>query len=489
MSGLRTLASQTAIYGISSILGRVLNYLLFPLYTRVFAEGEYGTVTEMYAYVAILLVLLTYGMETAFFRFSSIETEKSRKEAVFSTAFISIFTTTTVFLLLSTLTADSIAFQLGYGEHPEYVTWFAWIIAFDVIATIPFARLRHLNKPFSFVFINLAHILLNIGLNLFLILYCPWALKNPDAPLHIFVEQWYDPSIGIGYIFIANLASSALKFALLLPFISGIRWHFSLSILRKLLPYSMPLLLLGLAGIVNETFDRAFFSILSGLPEDQALVQLGIYGACYKVAMLLSIGIQAYRFAAEPFIFSSGRTSEESNRMQALIMKYYFIAATFITLILLCFIDLVILMVGPKFREGIGVIPILLFAYVCFGAVFNLSFWYKLSNKTIYGALTACIGAVITIVANIVLIPEMGYHGAAWATLMAYVAMMLFSYLLGQKLHPVPYNLKEIGLYTGLGAILWLAFIALDADGALRYVIASAAVITYSTVVYLREKN
>jgi O-antigen/teichoic acid export membrane protein len=428
-------------------------------------------------------------METAFFRFSSIETDKKRRETIFSTAFLSIALTTSVFLIAATFSAQTIAEFIDYHNHTEYIVWFVWIIAFDVLATIPFARLRQLNKPFAFVFINLAHILLNIGLNLFFILYCPWVLNNPDAITYDLINAWYDPSVGIGYIFIANLASSALKFILLLPWLSGLRNGWNQKVFKMILPYALPLLLLGLAGIINETFDRAFFALLSGLPELEAHEQLGIYGACYKIAMLLSIGIQAYRFAAEPFIFNSKGSSAQNAEMQASIMKYYFIVAIFITLILLCFIDLAILMVGPEFREGIGVIPILLAAYICFGAIFNLSFWYKLNNKTMYGALIAILGAVVTVVANVILVPVLGYHGAAWATLAAYVTMLLLSYFLGQKHHPIPYNIKEIALYSTLGLFLWLAVITLDFHGFYKYLIAGIAILIYIIVVFFREKS
>ncbi len=489
MSGLRKLASQTAIYGISSILGRVLNYLLFPLYTRIFTQGEYGVVTELYAYVAFLLVILTFGMETAFFRFSSLEKEKEKRDSIFSTAFFSIAIASAIFLIIATTTSQTIADLMDYGNKPEYIVWFAWIIAFDVLATIPFARLRQLNKPIAFVFINLVHILLNIGLNLFFLVYCPWALDNPDAIARNLIDSWYDPSIGIGYIFIANLASSALKFTLLLPWLSGIKKGWNSLVFKKILPYALPLLLLGFAGIINETFDRAFFKVLSGLPEEEASAQLGIYGACYKVAMLLSIGIQAYRFAAEPYIFNSVGSSAQSAVMQATIMKYYIIVAVFITLVLLSFIDIAILMVGPEFREGIGVIPILLAAYICFGAIFNLSFWYKLNNKTMYGALIAMVGAVVTVAANVVLVPTLSYHGAAWATLAAFVAMLLLSYILGQKHHPIPYNVKEIVLYLALGLLLWLVVKLTDLHGFSKYLLAGMAAVVYAIIVYFREIN
>lgn len=488
MSALRKLAGQTAIYGVSSIIGRVVTFLLTPFYTRVFNQGEYGVVTELYALVAFLIVFLTYGMETAFFRFGSRAKTEAERNRIFSTSFIAIISTSVLFIVLITLNLGSIANLLGYSDHPEYILYFTWIVALDAMVTIPLARLRLRNKPIVFAGVNLTSIAVNIGLNLFLILYCPAAFENPDAFLHDFIASWYNPAFGIGYIFIANLASSAVKFLLLTPWMSGIKYGFNTTIIRQLLPYALPLLLLGLAGIVNETFDRLFFTRLSGLPEDLADEQLGIYGACYKVAMLLSIGIQAYRFAAEPFIFSLAE-NKNRDKTQSDIMKYYFIVASFITLSLLCFLDLAVRLIGENFREGMDVIPILLLAYLCFGAVFNLSFWYKLNDKTAYGMLIAIVGAIVTIVMNIILVPKIGYYGSAWATLGAYVAMLILSYYLGNKKYPVKYNLKEIGFYVFLAAGLYFVHYMLNFDGFMKYISGATAVIIYASVVFKKEKK
>lgn len=487
MTALRKLAGQTAIYGVSSIIGRVMTFLLTPLYTRVFAQGEYGVVTELYALVAFLIVFLTYGMETAFFRFGSRAKSEDERNRIFSTAFIAILITSSLFIALILLNLKGIANTLGYSGHPEYIAYFTWIVALDAMATIPFARLRLRNKPIVFAGVNLASIAVNIGLNLFLILYCPKAFVDPDAFGHSFITSWYNPAFGIGYIFVANLASSAVKFLLLTPWMRGIVNGFHMRIIRQLLPYALPLLLLGLAGIINETFDRLFFTKLSGLPPDIAEEQLGIYGACYKVAMLLSIGIQAYRFAAEPFIFSL--TNKDRDKAQSDIMKYYFIVASFITLTLLCFLDLAVRLIGENFRSGMDVIPILLIAYVCFGAVFNLSFWYKLNDKTVYGMLIAIVGAAVTIVMNFMLVPKIGFYGSAWATLGAYVAMLIMSYYLGNKKYPVNYNLKEIGFYVFLAAGLYFIHFILNFDGIIKYISATAAVVIYVGVVLKKEKK
>jgi O-antigen/teichoic acid export membrane protein len=488
MSALRKLASQTAIYGVSSIVGRLMNYLLVPLYTRVFDEDAYGVVTELYAYVAFLIVLLTYGMETAFFRFASSEKDVDKRRQIFSTAFISVAIAAITFLVIVLFGLDGISASMGYEAHSEYILYFALIIALDVMVTIPFARLRLENKPIPFVAVNLGTILTNIALNLFFLLYCPAALENPDALGHDIISSFYNPAIGIGYIFISNLVSSALKFVLLSPWMAHVKSGWNKEIFNRLIPYSLPLLVLGLAGIVNETFDRAFFADLSGLPDMEAKAQLGIYGACYKVAMLLSIGIQAYRFAAEPFVFALEKTSA-GNNTQADIMKYYFIVALFISLVILCFLDTVLLMVGEKFREGRDVIPILLVAYIFFGAVFNLSFWYKLNDKTRYGALIAISGAVVTIAMNVWLVPKIGYMGSAWATLVAYTVMMVLSFYLGKKHFPIEYNLLAIGSYAFLATILYAAHRFMDLGAPYSYISGGVAVLLFIMFIVNQEKK
>jgi O-antigen/teichoic acid export membrane protein len=488
MSALRKLASQTAIYGVSSVVGRLMNYLLVPLYTHIFEKDEYGVVTELYAYVAFLIVLLTYGMETAFFRFSSVEKDVFKRRQIFSTAFISVALAALAFLVAVLFGLDGISSVMGYEANPEYILYFALIITLDVMVTIPFARLRLENKPIPFVAVNLGTILTNIALNLFFLLYCPAAIENPEAFGHKVISSLYNPAIGIGYIFISNLASSALKFALLSPWMVHVRTGWNKTVFNRLTPYALPLLILGLAGIVNETFDRAFFADLSGLPDAEAKAQLGIYGACYKVAMLLSIGIQAYRFAAEPFVFALEKSSA-GNNTQADIMKYYFIVALLISLVILCFLDTVLLMIGENFREGRDVIPILLVAYIFFGAVFNLSFWYKLNDKTRYGALIAISGAVVTIAMNVWLVPLIGYMGSAWATLAAYAVMMALSFYLGQKFFPIRYDLRAIGSYTALAIILYTTHRLLDFSPPYTYLSGAITVLLFVTFIINQEKQ
>lgn len=487
MSALKKLAGQTAVYGVSSIAGRLLNYSLVYLHTRVFTSGEFGAITELYGMVAFLIVMLTYGMETAFFRFGGAAKEPEDQSRIFSTAFISVLITTGIFLLLVLTNVSSIAEGLQYGSNPNYIVYFTVIVGLDVLTTIPFARLRLLNKAVAFVGVNLGSIGLYILLNLFFLKYCPAALEDSAYPGSGLIRSFYNPNFGIGYVFVANLISSGFKFLLLSPWMRDVFKGFHVKVAKRLYPYALPLLLLGLAGIVNETFDRVFFVRLSPLPADDARAQLGIYGACYKVAMLLSIGIQAYRYAAEPFIFSLAK--QESDNTQASVMKYYVIAAAFITLTLLCFLDLAMLMVGEELREGRDVVPILLLAYFCFGVVFNLSFWYKLTDKTRYGALIAFAGAAVTVVMNVLLIPHFSYYGCAWATFGAYAAMMALSYFLGQKHHPIPYSLREISFYILFAGGLYAAHKMIGFESMLKYVTATIATGAFAMAVWVKEKR
>jgi len=465
-----------------------MNFLLTPLYTREFLKEEYGIVTELYAYVAFLIVLLTYGMETAFFRFGSKCETESERNKVFSTAFISVLVTAAIFIAFISGATESVASLMGYQNNPEYILYFAWIIGLDAIVTIPLAKLRMANKPVNFALVNLASVFLNIGLNLFFILYCPYALINPEVLGSELIQEYYNPAIGIGYIFIANLASTILKFLLLLPAMADLKFGFDFGLWKRLMPYALPLLFLGLAGIINETFDRAFFGDISGLPKDEAARELGVYGACYKVAMLLSIGIQAYRFAAEPFIFSLA-ADKNRDRSQAMIMKVYFIVACFIALVILCYLDVALLLIGEEFREGKWVIPILLLAYVFFGALFNLSFWYKLNDKTIYGAFIASAGALITILTNLILVPIYSYYGSAIATLLAYAVMAVLSFLLGQRRHPVPYDLKKIGAILLIAIVLYAPNYLIDLQGWAKYLVATVSVISFVIFVFAAEKE
>jgi O-antigen/teichoic acid export membrane protein len=449
---LRKLAGQTAVYGISSIIGRFLNYLLVPFYTRIFSTEQYGIVTEMYAYVAFLIVILTYGMETAFFRFSS---QTDSKENIYSTTLISIFSTSIFFIIIATFFSETIGQALGYPDHTEYVIWFAIIVGLDAIASIPLARLRQLNKAAVFMGVNLANIGINLGFNIFFLVYCRNHFEQFGEASNMVVKWLYNPDIGVGYVFISNLIASIFKLAILAPYMLNIKMAFDFMKWKEMLWYALPLMVLGFAGIVNETIDRVMLKHLLPMPEKEALEQIGIYGANYKIAMLMMLFIQAYRFAAEPFFFGHEK-EKDAKEVYAKLMNYFIAFCLFIFLVITLFKEVVVVFVGQDFRSGSEVITILLAANLCFGIVYNLSIWYKLSNKTSFGAIISIFGAVLTIMLNYVFIPIYGYMGSAWATLICYFIMMLLSYYFGQKYYPIDYPLKKVFLYILLTVLFYV---------------------------------
>lgn len=452
MSIYKKLAGQTAIYGLSSILGRLLNYLLVPLYTRVFETGEYGVVTQFYAYAAFLNIVFTYGLETAFFRFS--QTENNRPQ-VYSTALISLLLTSAAFFLVITFFAGPIAASFVAADQldshlPLYVIWFAGILAADAITAIPFARLRQQNKALRFAMIRLVNILLNIGFNLFFLVICPkWIALHPDS----WMTSCYDPSHGVGYVFLANLLASLITLVLLLPELRHVTAGFDRALWKNMLRYALPLMVAGFAGMINETFDRIMLPRLVADPST-ALEQLGIYGACYKLSILMTLFVQTFRYAAEPFFFSQAG-KEDARMIYARVMDWFVLGCAIIFAGVMLFMDVFQLFIGEKFRSGLPVVPILLFANLCLGVYLNISIWYKLTGKTGWGAWFSLLGAVVTIVLNFLLIPVMGYEGAAWATLICYAVMMIVSYLVGQRFYKVPYDISWFMIMMALSLVVW----------------------------------
>jgi O-antigen/teichoic acid export membrane protein len=451
LNPLKKLASQTAIYGLPTIVGRLLNYLLNPLYVYSFSTSEMGIVTSAYAYVSFLLILFTYGMETALFRFSQLETDKQK---VYTTSLISLLVTSSLFVFIAFFFSNSIANAVKFAGHPEYICWFALIIGTDALTAIPFAKLREQGKAKRFAMIKTANIAMNIGLNLFFILFCKRVYESPDSSFKPFVDLIYNPAIGVGYIFISNLIASLITLLLLFPEILKVRLQFDSVIWKKMMRYALPLLIAGLAGMVNETLDRVLLTHL--LPEKDALAQTGIYGSCYKVSIIMTIFIQTFKFAAEPFFFSHSK-EKDSKKNYADIMKFFVLICSFIFLGTMMNIQWIQYFAGTaEFRAGIKVVPILLLANLFLGIFWNQSIWYKLTGQTHYGAFLTILGAVITIVLNIYWIPRIGYMGCAWATLICYASMMVVSYFMGNKHYPVNYDLKRIFGYLGLSLTLYV---------------------------------
>ncbi|MBL0310966.1 MAG: polysaccharide biosynthesis protein [Bacteroidetes bacterium] len=458
MNPIKKLASQTVIYGIPSIAGRFLNYLLTYLYTRVFATEQFGVNSEFYAYSGFFAVLLAFGMETGFFRFQN---EAKEPEKVYSTSLLFIVLSSLIFLVAAFSFAQPIADLLKYPDHVEYIQWFALILALDSIASIPFVKLRAENKAVQFAGIKIAEIAVNISLNIFFLVICRKAyLDNPSS----FFAQWYLPQIGVGYVFISNLIASAVKMLLLLPQLKGATSGFDKVIFGKMIRYSLPMVVIGFAGIINEMLDRMILKYMLPYDDLKNLQMLGIYGACYKLSILMSLFIQAFRFAGEPFFFAHA-DKEDSKKLYADVMKYFVIFCVFVFLLVMLYMNWFQLFIGENYRVGLPVVPILLMANLCLGIYVNLSIWYKLTDRTLLGAFVSICGALLTILLNMLFIPEYGYLASAWATLACYASMAIASYVLGQKYYPVEYDLKKISGYILLGLLIWIAFSWLSKTG------------------------
>lgn len=494
MNAIRKLAGQTAVYGIPLILGRILSYLLVPVYTRVFEPDLYGTVSVFYSYTAFLMVVLSYGMETAFFRFSQ---QEKGSDKVYSTAMLTLMLTTSFFIAAIILFADPIARFIDYPDQKHYVIWMGFILALDTLSAIPFARLRAQNRPGRFARIKMLGIFVNIALNLFLIVLCPWILNHYDEGyIAGFIDIIYRPDWGIEYIFISNLISSALVLLLLVPDILGVKWEIDRDIRRKLLIYAFPLLFAGMAGIVNETFDRLLLRYLLPMTPEEAEYQVGIYSACYKIAILMTIFIQAYRYAAEPFFFSMARQNNAKD-VYASVMNYFIITVSLIFLGTMVYLDdfIMPILVGKDYHEGRGVIPMLMMAHLFLGVYYNLSVWYKLADKTIWGAWFSVIGALITLGLNVWWIPRSadhylhGYYGSAWAAFICYGVMMVLSYFIGQKYYPVKYNIPKFFFYLGVTVVLYIVNVLVKIENLpLSVAFHTLLILVFLGIVYMVEK-
>jgi O-antigen/teichoic acid export membrane protein len=448
LNSFKKLVGDTAIYGVSSIVGRFLNWWLVPYYSHIFLTAEYGIVTHLYAYMAFLLVLLTYGMETGYFRFAS---DHKDKDLVYSSSLISLFVTSVGFLLLVYAFTDIIAGWLDYENHPEYIRWIGWIMAFDAFTSIPFAKLRIESKAIKFAVMKLINIFANIFFNIFFLTICPLLLKN--NPDHL-VGLIYDESIGVGYVFISNLIASAITFVLLIPDLH-VKIRFERRLLKEIVWYSFPILVVGVAGMVNQNIDKILLPRLLSA-DQQPMEQLGIYGANYKLAVLMNMFIQAFRYAFEPFFFSQVK-SENNKKGYALILKYFVIFGLIIFLGISLFLDLfkTLNIIDEAYYSGLKVVPLVLMANLFLGIYYTLSLWYKLTDKTRYGAYFALIGSVISIAVNILFIPVYGYMASAVAVLICFIVMAVLSYVVGQKHYPVNYPIGRILFYFILSLVLY----------------------------------
>ncbi len=453
MSAIRKLAGQTAVYGVSTIFGRLLNFALVPFFSYIFDSPEVlGLNTEFYAYIAFLNIVFTYGMETALFNFLSSE---SNKPLVYSTSLRTVLISTVVLTIPFLFLAQSIANQMRYPEHPEFVVWAILMVATDALMAIPFAKLREENKAKKFAAIKLLNILVNLLVSFFFIGWCKYSHDNEPGS---FLGSLYNPEIGIGYAFIANLTANVVCLALLSKEYLKMSFGFDIALMKRMLRYALPLLVVGLAGMVNETLDRILLKYL--LPAGVAEEQIGIYGTCYKIAILMTIFWQAFRYAAEPFFFARQK-EENSKEMYSTVMTYFVVFCLAIFLGTTMNLSWIQYMIGENYRSGIAVVPILLFANMCLGIYFNLSIWYKLTSRTQFGMWLTLIGAVVTLTLNFIWIPSTGFFGgfmgSAWATLICYSLMMVLSYFIGQKYFPVPYKVGKLLGYISFAVGLYFA--------------------------------
>lgn len=450
MGAIKSLAKDTAVYGLSSIIGRFLNWCLVPLYTIKFMAAEYGVVTYVYSIVALALIILTYGMETGFFRFANHERYKNPME-VYSTALISLAASSTIFMTLVLAFLPQVTEAMQCGGHTEYAWMMALAVAIDAFTCLPFSYLRYKHRPLRFATVKLINIAVNIGLNLFFILLCPWLMTQAPE----WVSWCYNPDFGIGYIFAANLVSSALTLLMLTPQLRGFRWVFNSALWREMLTYSLPLLVLGVAGIMNQTVDKILLPWL--VPDhSEALTQLGIYGANYKIAIVMVMFIQAFRFAYEPFIFAQNK-QKGADKLQAFrdAMTYFVIFSMVIFLGVMFYLPVLRYFISPHYFSGLKVVPVIMIAEFFFGVFFNLSLWYKLTDRTYWGMIFSLVGLAITLSLNILLVPTMGYMGCAWAALACYGTMMVASWIVGKICHPIGYNIRRLGTFFLTALALW----------------------------------
>ena len=445
---MRKLAKETAMYGVSSILGKFLNWMMVPLYTYVLASpADYGIVTNLYAWTALLLVMLTYGMETGFLRFANKNKEEAGK--VYSTTLIAVGVTSTIFALMCIIFSHPIAVALGYPDHSEFIAMLGTTVALDAFGCIPYVYLRFKNRPVKFVALNLFAIFVNIFFNIFFLVICPWLMtKAPNL-----ISWFYNPNYGVGYVFIANIFSTASVTIALLFDVFVVKFEFDKELLKKMLKYSLPLVVLGIAGTMNQTLDKILFKIL--MQGVKGAAELGIYGATSKIALVMLMFTQAFRYSYEPFIFAQ-KKDKNSLEAYADAMKFYILFALFIFLGMVLYMDIFKYVIQHNYWVGLKVVPIVLFSFIFQGIFFNLSLWYKLTDKTMYGAWFSILGTFIIVVLNILLVPRYSYMGCAWAAFSCYFVIMVVSYYFGQKNMPIKYDLKTIGLYTAVTLLFYV---------------------------------
>ncbi len=483
MNQIKQLAGQTAVYGMGTIIPRVINFgFLTPFYVRTFATGEYGAITELYAYVVILNVIITFGMETGFFRYSQ---DRSRFKTVFTSATI-IVTTLAILLVGGVMIFESaIAEIIDYSDRPEYIRWFSWIIALDCVVAMPFAKLRRQNRARHFSILKLLNVVLTIIFVLFFLKVWPnWYQNNPDN----WFNSLYDPNLGVGYVFLANLIVSLIIFILVLPEFRSLGGKVDKKVFVDLLKFSTPLVVVGIAGSINEVADKIMLKFLYE-GESAAMDVVGIYGGAFKLAIIMTLFVQMFKYAFEPFLFA--QKEEDGIKIYAQIMDVFVAIGMLIFLFFSFYIDILAPWFFSKgkqeYLEAIPILPIILMANLFLGIYYSLSVWYKITDLTKYAAIMALGGSAITIILNAILIPRYSYVGSAWAHLICYTAMMVASYIWGRKVKPIPYNLKEIFIFIGSGTVIFILVSSFKENiGGAYYFVVTAILLAYLLFVNYR---
>lgn len=481
MADMKRLAKETAIYGMSSIVGRFLNWGLSPFYTYVLGTpADFGMVGELYAWTAILLVLLTYGMETGFFRYAN---KSDVQPQVAYTSIMSILLlTSSLFVLILSLFLPSIAGFLGYAEHKEFVWIMGAIVALDAFTALPFAWLRFEKRPLKFAYLKLGMIFVNIFFNLFFLWICPKIYSQHPQ----WIDWFYRPDFGVGYVFVANGLSSVAVLLALLPQIIQKVWKIDFRLIKSVLHYSIPLMWLGLAGIMNQSLDKVLLKHLYGSAE-AGMHQLGIYTACFKIGVVMMMFTQAFRYAYEPFVFSKQKEVDHT-KTYAQAMHFYVIFSVFVFLGVMYYLDLLQYLIRADYREGLIIVPVVLLCYIFQGITFNLSFWYKLTDRTQWGAYISILGLVVTVLGNLIFVPMYGYIASAWTSFLCFLGMMLVSWWLGRTYYPIPYNLILLGRYVLVGALLYMAGMWMPIDSVvLRMLYRSFLLLLFLLYVWRRE--
>lgn len=485
---IKKLVSETAIYGVSSILGRILNFALVPFYSQIFPKEEYGIVALLFAPVAFLMVLFTYRIEVAYFRFGTDKTLE--RQTTFNTSFTSILISTFFLTILISLLSPLYADFYSINNYQNYIYLCIGIIGLDTLSELPYAELRLQSRPIRFAVIRLVNIGINLSLNLFFLLFCPWVLGSDTFSfLHPMINNIYSSEIGIGYIFISTFVASAVSFVLLSPTFKQYQFLFDKALWRRMMKYVIPLVVVGFAYLINEMLDKLLLPKLLPGTEEENKAALGVYSLNYKLAIIISLFTQAFRYGAEPFFFKN-KNESNAHTLYALVAKYFLIVATTGFLAIALYLDLFKFIIGEEYWEGLKIVPIILVANVLAGLYYNFSVWYKLIDKTQWGAYISVGGAIITIALNFWWIPIIGYMGSAWATLICYSSMTIACYFIGRQYYPIPYPIFRMALYLLVAVGIYFASTLIRVDNLIITLgVNTLLLLAYLGFIYTQEQK